>query len=178
MSVEVRRVAPGDWPALKAMRLEALRDEAAPIAYLETHADAAARPDEFWIDRATRAAGGSTVAQFVAIADTGHWVGAVSGLREEPGTNDWSGHPIEHLQVHVVGVWVHPDHRGTGLLGRLVGELERWAVEDGATRLRLLVHEHNDRAQAAYCKIGFTPTGVVVALEAGNELEMAHDLSG
>ena len=171
--VDVRRIAADDWPRLKAMRLEALADPAAPIAYLETHAEATARPDAFWRDRASGAAEGATVAQFVAITAAGEWVGSATGLREEAGANDWAGHPIEQLQVHVVGVWVRPDHRGTGLLGRLVGEIEGWAAGHGATRLRLLVHEDNARAQAAYRKLGFVPTGTLVPLRAGNEVEMS-----
>lgn len=171
----VRRVVPDDWAALRDMRLEALRDEAAGIAFLETHEQAAARPDAFWRDRAAGASSGAGVAQFVAISDAGAWVASASGLREEPGTDDWAGHPIEHLQVHVVGVWVHPDHRGAGLLGRLVDAVRGWAAEHGVHRLRLLVHEDNARAQAAYRKLGFTPTGATVPLEAGVEIEMALD---
>jgi len=172
----VRRVVAGDWEQVRAARLEALQDEAAPIAYLETYEAAAARPDEYWQERTARSAAGSAVAQLVAIADADAWVASVTGLREEPGTADWSGRPIDQLQVHVVGVWVRPDHRGAGLLARLVDELEAWAGDGGATRMRLLVHEHNARARAAYRKLGFSPTGVVVPLEAGNELEMVRPL--
>lgn len=172
----VRRVAADDWPRLKAMRLEALQDPAAPIAFLETHDQALGRPDSFWQERAAGAAAGQTVAQFVAISAAGEWVGSATGLREEPGADDWSGRPIEHRQVHVVGVWVRPDQRGTGLLGRLVDAIAAWAREYGVDRLRLLVHEDNARAQAAYRKLGFAPTGSIVALTAGNEIEMVRQL--
>jgi len=171
-AVQVRRVTAADWPRIRAARLVALQDEAAPVAFLDTLEAAAARPDAFWQERAANAAVGSRNAQFVAITADDEWVGNVIGLREEAGTADWAGRPVEHLQVHVVGVWVHPDHRGVGLLGRLVGEVERWATDHGVSRLRLLVHEDNPRAQAAYRKLGFVPSGVVVPLEAGRELEM------
>jgi len=153
------------------MRLEALQDEAAPMAFLETYAEAAARPETFWQERAAGAASGTAVAQFAAITEAGEWVGSATGLREEAGATDWAGQPIEHDQVHVVGVWVHPAHRGAGLLGRLVEQITAWAERD-VTRLRLLVHEDNALAQAAYRKLGFVPTGVTVPLSAGVEIEM------
>lgn len=159
------------------MRLEALRDEAAAIAFLDTYEEAAARPDSFWQERAAGAARGTGAAQFVAVAGDGAWVGSVTGLREEAGARDWAGQPIERLQVHVVGVWVRPDHRGSGVLGRLVGAVGDWAGEHGVDRLRLLVHEDNARAQAAYRKLGFAATGVTVPLAAGHELEMARGVS-
>ena len=174
----VRRIRTDDWQHVRAMRLEALQDEAAPIAYLETYEDASARPDAFWQERAAGASSGSAVAQFAAITEADEWVASVSALREEPGGDDWAGHPVEHLQVHVVGVWVRPDHRGTGLIGRMVGDVADWAREHGVGRLRLLVHEDNARAQAAYRKLGFAPTGVTVPLEAGVEIEMARTIIG
>jgi ribosomal protein S18 acetylase RimI-like enzyme len=174
MVTQVRRVHAEEWQQVRTLRLEALQDEAAPIAYLETYANAAARPDDFWQERAAGAAEGRRSAQVVAITADDAWVGSVTGLREEPGSEDWSGRPIEHLQVHVVGVWVRPEHRGAGLLAQLVDELESWARAGGVERLRLLVHEDNARARAAYRKLGFVPTGVVVPLEAGNELEMVR----
>lgn len=75
--------------------------------------------------------------------------------------------------MHVVGVWVHPDHRGAGLLRRIVGAMQDWAGEYGVDRFRLLVHEENARAQAAYRKLGFAPTGTTIALAAGTEIEMS-----
>lgn len=175
MTPTIRRVRPEDWPRTRAARLEALQDPAAPIAFLETYEVAVQRTDDFWQERATGASAGSTTAQFLAIDPaTGDVVATVSGLREEPGSEDFSGAPIGLLQVHVVGVWVRPDQRGSGLLGRLVDEVAAWAAGHGIRRLRLLVHEDNDRAHAAYVKLGFARTGTVVHLEAGRELEMAR----
>jgi len=174
--VAVRRVRSEDWPQLRAMRLEALQDEAAPIAYLETYQDALVRPDAFWQERAAGASSGAAVAQFAAITEAGEWVASVSALREEPGADDWAGHRIEHLQAHVVGVWVQPAHRGTGVIGRLVDEVAGWSGEHGVGRLRLLVHQDNGRAQAAYRKLGFAPTGITVPLAAGVEIEMSRQL--
>ena len=170
--VSVRRVRAEDWRAVRALRLEALHDPAAPLAFLESYDDAVARPDSFWQERVANAAAGRAAAQFVGITDDGRWVASVVGLREEPGTHDWGGRPITRLQVQVVGVYVAPDQRGAGLLGRLVDAVRAWAAEHGVDRLRLHVHEHNDRAQAAYRKLGFTFTGARLEIDAGTELEM------
>ena len=172
---DVRRARAEDWPQLRAMRLDALRDPAAPLAYLETHESALARPDADWQERAARSAAGDAAVQLVAIAGE-QWVATVIGLRERPGVADFAGEVVERDQVHVVGVWVHPDHRGAGLLARLVDEVAAWARERGAERLRLLVHTDNARARAAYAKIGFAPTGRTVRLEAGEEVEMERRL--
>lgn len=172
---DVRRVRAEDWPQVRAARLEALRDPVADLAYLETYDAASSRPDAEWQGRTARSAAGDVVAQFVAIAGE-RWVAAVTGLRERPGAQDFAGEAIEHDQVHVVGVWVHPDHRGAGLLGRLVDQVEAWAREHGAGRLRLLVHVDNGRARAAYAKIGFVPTGRTVRLDASREVEMQRPI--
>jgi GNAT superfamily N-acetyltransferase len=172
---DVRRVRAEDWPQVRASRLEALRDPVAPLAFLETYEAALARPDVEWQERAARSATGDDVAQFVAIAAK-RWVATVTGLRERPGADDVVGEAVERDQVHVVGVWVHPDHRGAGLLARLVDRVEEWARGRGVDRLRLLVHTDNGRARSAYAKIGFVPTGRRVPLEAGEEVEMERRL--
>lgn len=174
---DVRRVRAEDWPRIRAMRLEALLDPAAPLAYLETHEQALARPDAQWQERTAGAATGADTAQFVAIAGE-QWVATVIGLHERPGAADFAGETIECDQVQVVAVWVHPDHRGSGLLARLVDQVEAWARGCGVDRLRLLVHPDNGRARAAYAKIGFTPTGRSVRLDTTTEVEMQRRISG
>lgn len=68
MDYVIRPVRADEWCAARELRLAALRDPAAPLAYLETYEDALAQPDEFWRGRAERAAHGTTVLQFVAEA--------------------------------------------------------------------------------------------------------------
>jgi len=172
----VRRVEPDDWRSLRELRLAALQDQAAPIAFLDTFSAAAQRPDRYWQDRAANAAVGGPAAQFVGVTSDGAWVGSVTGLLEEPGTADVLGAPVTARQVHVVGVYVRPEHRGSGLLDRLLDELARWAREQGLGRARLYVHEENQRAQAAYRKSGFTPSGHRVNGALGAELEMVRAL--
>ncbi|GGS84267.1 GNAT family N-acetyltransferase [Streptomyces cinerochromogenes] len=171
----VRAIRPDEWERVKELRLDALRDPIAHLAFLETYENAAAQPDSFWQDRAVRSGVGSTNArQFVAEAPDGTWAGSVTLLIEEGGSEDWAGFPVERRQGHMVGVFVRPEHRGNGLIGALFEAGVAWAWEREAERVRLFVHRENTRAQAAYRKLGFEPSGRVVAFtknEAETELE-------
>ncbi|GAA3822510.1 GNAT family N-acetyltransferase [Streptomyces chiangmaiensis] len=181
MSHVIRSIRPEDWPAAKNLRLAALQDPVAHLAFLETYEDAAAKPDSFWQERAARGAEGETGAQQI-IAETpdGTWVGTLTVLVEEAGTTDWAGFPVERRQGHVVGVFVRPEHRGTGLTKALFDAGLEWAWKRGAERVRLIVHEDNERAKAFYRKAGFVPTGVTVPLSGDgedSELEMMVERS-
>ncbi|MFD8911013.1 GNAT family N-acetyltransferase [Streptomyces sp. NPDC059575] len=175
----VRGIRADEWERVKGLRLDALRDPVAPLAFLDTYENAVAQEDRFWQDRAELAAEGATKGrQFVAEAADGSWVGSVTVLMEQPGTMDWSGHPVERRQGHVVGVFLRDGHRGNGLIQALLEAGVAWAWEQEAERVRLFVHEENERAQKAYLKAGFGPTGLVLSFskdEAANELEFALD---
>ncbi|MGJ5754860.1 ribosomal protein S18 acetylase RimI-like enzyme [Streptomyces puniciscabiei] len=171
----IRAIRPDDWPRVKQLRLAALRDPVAHLAYLETYEEGEAKPDSFYQERAARSADEQSVArQFVAEAPDGTWAGSVTVLIEEAGMTDWAGYVVDRRQGHVVGVYVRPEHRGNGLIKALFDAGVEWARERGAERVRLLVHEDNERAQGAYRKLGFVPSGVVVPFvrdAAQNELE-------
>jgi RimJ/RimL family protein N-acetyltransferase len=173
----IRAVRLEEWPAVRRLRLDALRDPAAPLAFLESYEEASAKPDSFWQERtASGAEGSATARQLIAEAPDGTWAGTVTLLVEEPDTKDWAGQPVERRQTHVVGVFIRPEHRGRGLLKALFDAGLEWSWERGAERVRLLVHEDNGRAQAAYRKAGFVPSGVVVPFfhdEEEQELEFA-----
>ncbi|NEB03962.1 GNAT family N-acetyltransferase [Streptomyces sp. SID13726] len=175
MSYVIRSVRADEWPAAKALRLVALQDPVAPLAFLETYEDAVARPDSFWQERTASGAEGADQAQTViAEAPDGQWVGTVTVLLEEPGTTDWAGFLVERKQGHVVGVFVRPEERGSGLTEVLFDAALEWAWAHGAGRVRLIVHEDNGRAQRFYRRVGFEPSGVVVPLvtgSAGSEAE-------
>ncbi len=171
----VQRVAASQWRSVRDLRLESLRDPAAPLAFLTTYDDEAARPDAFWRERARGAASGGAVAQYVIVDDAGAWVGTATGLFEAPGSTDFAGRAVDRPQVHVVGVWLHPDHRGRGLIQRAIDAVAAWGQEQGAQRARLYVHADNARARAAYVKAGFVPTGTTAELAAGTEVELARE---
>ncbi|MGW7547263.1 GNAT family N-acetyltransferase [Streptomyces sp. NPDC054770] len=173
----IRAIRSDEWEAVKRLRLAALRDPVADIAFLESYEEALDRPDSFYRERAERsAAEPSGARQFVAVAADGEWAGTVTVLIEEAGTTDWAGFPVERRQGHVVGVFVQPEHRGSGLVEALFAAGAEWARERGAERVRLLVHTENPRAQGAYRKAGFVPSGVLVPFsddeaEAESEVE-------
>ncbi|MFF5173945.1 GNAT family N-acetyltransferase [Micromonospora sp. NPDC000089] len=148
-TVTVRRVRPEDAARMRALRLEMLADT--PLAFLETVAQAAARPHAEYAARIAQVAAGRHTAQFVAEADgrlVGHAGGTVS--------------PDEPALTVVYAVYVTPTWRGSGLLGALVDAVGAWSHECGRPQLLLEVVVGNDRAYRAYQKIGFTDTGVRV----------------
>ncbi|WP_432054846.1 GNAT family N-acetyltransferase [Streptomyces sp. bgisy022] len=179
----IRPVQASEWARVKELRLTALRDPVAHLAYLETYEDAAARPDTFWQERTANAAqdaGGTR--QFIAETAAGHWVGTVAVLIEEAGTTDWAGMPVARRQGHLVGVYVAPEHRGGGGPTQALFQAALdWAWERGAERARLIVHPENERALGFYRKVGFVRSGVTVPLAARpqeHEWEMVLERPG
>ncbi|MGY1499024.1 GNAT family N-acetyltransferase [Streptomyces sp. QTS52] len=170
-SFVVRSVRADEWRAAKELRLAALRDPVAHLAFLETYEEAVGRPDSFWQERAQRGAEGATGAQqIIAEGPDGEWVGGLVVLVEEPGTTDWTGAAVEQRQGHIVGVFMLPEHRGCGLTDVLFDAALEWAWEAaGVERVRLIVHQHNARAQRFYRRVGFVPSGVVVPLGGGSD---------
>ena len=175
LGVTIRRVRADEWQQARALRLDALQDEAAGIAFLETYEHAAAQPDELYQDRAARAAAGDDVAQFVAI-DGSTWVGSVTVVLRRAGTVDHHGRPVERDVAAVVGVFVDGAHRGSGLVDRLLDAAAQWARDAGTDTLTLGVHADNARAQGAYRRTGFTPSGVTFESTIGPEIEMVRPL--
>lgn len=177
----IRPVRAEDWRKVRDLRLLALRDPAAPVAFLETYENAAAKPDEFWRDRARASASpGGPVRQFVAEGPDGEWAGSVTVVIEEPGAGGGLGGGVWERQAHLVGVFVRAEHRGTGVTEALFSAAVDWARAPegegaGVERVRLFVHEANPRAEAFYRKFGFVPSGEVVPVPgdpAAREREM------
>ncbi|MFE5090017.1 GNAT family N-acetyltransferase [Streptomyces sp. NPDC056638] len=177
----IRAARADEWPLVKELRLAALQDPAAPVAFLETYAQGAAQPDAFWQDRALGAseAGSGEVRQFVAVAPDGRWDGSVTVLIERPDADVRFGEAADVHQAHVVGVFVRPEARGEGLAEELFRAGTDWAwslVEPRVERVRLYVHEDNARAAALYRRIGFVATGEWVPVPgdpSARELEYA-----
>ena len=165
MSYKIRSIRADEWAAAKKLRLVALQDPIAHLAFFETYENAAAQPDSFYKERAVGAAEGASGAQqIIAEGPDGEWVGTLTVLLEEAGTTDWAGWPVERRQGHIVGVFVRPECRGIGLTEVLFDAGVEWAWERGAERVRLIVHEDNERARRFYGKVGFAHSGVTVPL--------------
>ncbi|MGW7577903.1 GNAT family N-acetyltransferase [Streptomyces sp. NPDC054765] len=153
MGYAVRTVRAREWERLRELRLTALADPVARVAFTETLESAVGRPDEFW---QRRAAGGSALT-FVGVAADGSWGGMVVVVVEGAG---------DVAQTQLVGVYVRPEHRGTGLARELFAAAIRWSwdlVEPVVERVRLWVHEENQRAEAFYRGLGFVATGQLMA---------------
>jgi RimJ/RimL family protein N-acetyltransferase len=148
-TMTVHRVTPADAGRMRALRLEMLADS--PLAFLETLAQAAARPHADYRRRIAQASTGGQLAQFVADPG-GRLIGHAGGtvLPEEP-----------HATV-VFAVYITPAHRGRGVLRELVEAVAEWSLAMGRAELMLEVVVGNDRAVRAYERLGFADTGVRV----------------
>jgi GNAT superfamily N-acetyltransferase len=136
--LEVRRLGADYWAQLRDARLAALAE--APYAFGSTLAREQQFTEQIWRERAGR---GNTFASW----DGDVIVGLATGLNQ--GQGSW----------HLVGMWVSPHVRGTGVADLLVGAVLEMARESGATSVSLWVTEVNDRARAFYRRLGFLPSG-------------------
>lgn len=121
MDYVIRPVRAGEWQLVKELRLAALRDPVAPVAFLETYEQGVERPDAFWRERAAGSSetGDGEKRQFVAVAPDGSWAGSVTVLIERPDAEVPFGTAADVHQAHVVGVFVRPEARGGGVAEEL-----------------------------------------------------------
>ncbi|WP_457098668.1 GNAT family N-acetyltransferase [Microbacterium sp. P5_E9] len=174
-SLSVRRVRSDEWELVRALRLEATADPDAAIAFLEDHDEVATRPESFWRERTQTAAESETVAQLVAEIE-GAAVGSLSVLIRATGQKDHLGRYVDDRRGFVVGVWVRPDRRGSGAVDLLLAAAADWAAAQGLDQLHLDVHRDNLRAQGAYRRAGFLPTGETLTGPIGPEIVMSRPL--
>jgi GNAT superfamily N-acetyltransferase len=161
MNLVIRSIRSDEWRLVKRLRLAALQDPVAHLAFLETYEESVVRPDSFWQERAAGAAEGTTARQqIIAEEPDGEWAGSVTVLVEKAGERDPFGSVVERNQGHLVGVFVRPEYRGSGVTEALFDAALEWSWGVGLERVRLFVHEKNSRAEAFYRKAGFVPTGV------------------
>lgn len=141
---------------LRDVRLRALED--APDAFATTHAQALARPDDWWREWAERSAVEAGQAMFLA------WDGAQAvGIAGAYGDRE---------RFDVVSMWTAPAQRGKGVAAALLGAAVAFA---GDAPVYLGVTEGNDSARRLYERHGFLATGVVEPLRPGSELSI-HEL--
>jgi GNAT superfamily N-acetyltransferase len=145
-AIRVRSIRADEWPALREIRLRALRD--APEAFLTTAATAEREADAYWSNRAARAARGDGWAIFFAHAGAGETIGMAAGFE----TADRPG------EVELIQMWVDPVWRSRSVGARLVEAVVDWAAPR-ADRVRLGVATDNRGAISLYERCGFQPTG-------------------
>jgi ribosomal protein S18 acetylase RimI-like enzyme len=160
-SAPVRWLKESDWAALRTARLAALAE--APYAFSSTLAREQHFGEAVWRDR-TRT--GAVYAAWSAAAI----VGMATGRPADDGAG-WE----------LVGMWVSPDWRGSGVADRLVDAICEHARRAAAGRIRLWVTEVNQRARAMYARLGFAPTGARQLVRPDEpdhwELELARELA-
>lgn len=136
--LHVTRVLPEDWHRLRAVRLAALAES--PEMFGSNLAKEQAFDEAEWRRRVTRPA------TFLASRD-GADVGLAGGYEFDTG---WC----------VMGMWIAPAARGTGVLEALLDACESVALAAGATAIALGVMEDNPRGRRAYARLGYAFTGV------------------
>ena len=91
----VRPVREHEWREVRSLRLRALQDEVARIAFVDTFEEASSRPDDFWQARAAGASlearSDAAVRQFVAVTEGGTWIGSATVIIEHAGDKDFLG---------------------------------------------------------------------------------------
>lgn len=145
----IARVGVDDAARMRALRLEMLADS--PLAFLETVAEAAARPHEHFRAQIAHNIRSGSVTQFVAVQD-GRFVGHAGGIVL----------PADRAVTVIFAVYVTPRLRGTGLVGELIEAVARWSRDERRPELMLEVVSGNDRAVRSYERLGFRDTGVRV----------------
>lgn len=144
---KIRAVRADEWRKLKELRLEALADPAAPVAFPERYEDAVGYPDGKWQERAAKGEKQEDTVTFVGETSDERWCGMLTVL-------------VEDERTQLVGVYVRPEHRGTGLAVRLFRAALDWSWARPEVRsVRLCVHRDNPRAAAFYRRLGFRPIG-------------------
>jgi RimJ/RimL family protein N-acetyltransferase len=144
--MQIRRAEPGDWRALREVRLAALEDS--PDAFgstLERERDA---DRTHWLGWIAGDGWEGDVATFVADERSG-FVGVATGF-----------HPDDERAVaHLFGMWVRPDRRSEGIGRELVAAVVEWARrQPRVDRIVLRVTTTNEAAVRFYASCGFVAT--------------------
>src|SRR5262249_62170143 len=129
---EGRRVHREEWRVYRHVRLTALAE--APYAFMSTLEREQAFGEDIWRQRLAS----PTAATFIAWRD-----GEASGTA----TGKLDGSADEYAVAgawQLVGMWVDPSARGTGIAGELVEAVAKHARAEGAASLVLWVTEIND----------------------------------
>jgi ribosomal protein S18 acetylase RimI-like enzyme len=143
MDFSVRRLEPDGHALLRAIRLRALSLE--PHAFGSTFDRENAFSEELWRYRLRRDGN----PHFVCCDESGEPVGLVASALDDD----------NHRIAELIGMWVDPQARGTGVADVLIAEVVRWAEAEGFTAVRLHVTEGNARAERVYQRNGFERTG-------------------
>lgn len=134
---DVRPVGPDDWRVYRDIRLAALAD--APMAFGSSLAREQEFTESVWQRRLR------TARTFLGYVDDKP-LAVAGGLR------------LPNGDAELIGVWVHPDARGTGLGEAVVRAVMTWAHV--YPRLWAWVASTNPGAERLYQRLGFERSGI------------------
>ena len=154
--LHLSRVAPEDWQRLREVRLAAMAES--PEMFGSNLAKEQAFDEAEWRRRAARPA------TFLASREQGDLGMAGAYLLDD--------------RWYVMGMWIAPAARGTGVVEALLDACESVARHAGATTITLGVMEDNPRGRRAYARLGYAFTGTREHVRDGrDELWLAKTLS-
>jgi GNAT superfamily N-acetyltransferase len=161
--MEIVRLSPDDWELFRDLRVAALSD--APWAFGSTlEIEQQLREADWRTKLATRA-------QFIARDER-------AGHRAAPLGTVGAYHEVEVIDL--ISMWVAPAARCSGVGAALVERVIRHAEELGCREIRLWVTAGNLSAERLYTRCGFTRTGLMQPIRAGEppgEAEMVRTLA-
>ncbi len=149
-TIGVRRIATGDGPNLRALRLASIADS--PGAFTTTLRTAEARTEEQWESVAAAHAISDDQATWFAESD-GAQVGMISAFLTADNV------------VTMSALWAAPGFRRLGVAELLVAVVREWAIGVGGRELRQWLVARNEHALAFHRGLGFGPTGEERAYE-------------
>jgi GNAT superfamily N-acetyltransferase len=158
--IRIRRFAPHEWPAYRALRLRSLAD--APHAFGSSLSAEEAWAHELWMARLTAAAVSGRDCPLVA--ESSGPDGAMLGLV-------WAKCDAEDASiVNLFQMWVAPEARGRGVAAALLDEAVAWAHSIQARLVQLGVVCSNEPAIQLYLRKGFRDVGVPEPIRPGSAL--------
>jgi len=137
--LKICTIEPEDWRRARSLRMRALAD--APEAFASTLEREASLTRQEWRARLTQS-------HWLVASCQGQDIGLAAGI-----VSDRAG------ALELVGMWVDPAARGSGVARELISCVASWAAAYGAHVLTLWVVESNAAAIAAYTRTGFERTG-------------------
>jgi ribosomal protein S18 acetylase RimI-like enzyme len=154
--VQITIVEPALWSRFRDLRLAALAES--PEMFSSTLSREREFDESEWHRRAQR--------PVTFLASRGPWDVGLAGVHEF------------EAQWTIVGMWVSPAARGTGVVDALVEACETAARQAGADAIVLGVMEDNRAGCRAYRRLGYRPTGQREHLRDGRyEIWMTKRLS-
>lgn len=147
--IEIKTLPPDEWQKYKKIRLESLKES--PLAFGKTYEEDAALSDDDWMAKLKKVQeDGGTWLLFAMKGDK--IIGMLGAYRD-------SLQKFQHI-VHIIGVYVTPKERGSGVGKQLFQELLKNITKDSTVKkMKLIVAVGQDAAKAMYLSEGFKAVG-------------------